>query len=103
MHSKTETYSALKLMVASLGDRYTEFLGPTQARRLPRTFCQQHALALTLCKEESWQGLLTCCICAVSSAVSAGVEAAPACREGLPGGAGHWYWPAAGLARKVAS
>lgn len=30
LHTRSETYKALKTMMASLGDRYTEFLLPSQ-------------------------------------------------------------------------
>jgi len=39
MHSKAATYKALRSMVASLGDPYTEFLWPSQVLLI---LCMQH-------------------------------------------------------------
>lgn len=45
LHSRKQTYQALKLMVATLGDRYTQFLGPAQ---VPAVCCGQE-----LCTNDS--------------------------------------------------
>ena len=66
LHSREDTYKALKLMVASLGDRYTEFLGPTQAGQLPKSLFQQHALETTIARRRSGTGCPDDAGCAVS-------------------------------------
>ncbi len=40
LHSRPQTYKALRSMVASLGDRYTEFLVPSKVRQLLQ-YCLQ--------------------------------------------------------------